>query len=176
MNLYLIGYRCTGKTTLGQALAVKMGWSFVDMDDAIVAAEGRSIAHIVAQFGWDCFRRREKAMLKEISLKKQVVVGTGGGVVLDAENVQQMRASGKVVWLRAAAKTIRCLIEEDARTADLRPSLTGAALADEIEETLTQREPLYRAAMDFAVDTDRFDVEKLCNEIIGQLKAKGVAL
>ncbi len=168
-NIYLIGYRCTGKTTLGRALAERLDRVFVDMDDEIVAREKRSIAQMVQQDGWDYFRRREKLLLEEIAGLTGRVVGTGGGVVLDPDNIDRMRASGKVVWLRCRPQTIRRLINEDERTADLRPALTEKGLLEEIVETLKAREPLYRAAMHVCVDTDDFDIDRLCGRIADQV-------
>lgn len=176
MNLYLIGYRCSGKTTLGRALARRLGWSFVDMDDVIVAESGTSIADMVAAHGWDYFRAEELALLNRISRRKRQVVGTGGGVILDRRNVRTMQSSGKVVWLRCRAETVRRLLFSDARTADLRPALTGKGLQGEIEETMQARQPLYQAAMDVVLDTDDFDAAKLCDEVIGKLEALGVDL
>jgi shikimate kinase len=169
-NIYLIGYRCSGKSTLGRALADHLGRDFIDMDDELVSREQRSIAHIVQQKGWDYFRRREKALLAQICGLTGRVVGTGGGVVLDPENIARMRASGRVVWLRCRPGTIRRLIEADPRTADSRPALTAKGLLEEISETLKAREPLYRAAMHVSVDTDDFAIEPLCRQIVGKLQ------
>lgn len=165
-HIYLIGYRCTGKTTLGRALAGRLGRVFMDMDDEIVAREKRSIAQIVQQKGWDYFRDREKDLLLEIARLSGYVVGTGGGVVLDPRNSDRMRQSGRVVWLRCRPETIQRLIVQDERTADLRPALTEKGLLHEIADTLKAREPLYRAAMHVCVDTDDFDIERLCDQIV----------
>lgn len=169
MNIYLIGYRCTGKTTLGRVLARRLGRPFVDTDDAVVAESGQTIADMVARHGWDHFRTMESDLLKMLAGKQGHVVGTGGGVVLAADNVAAMRASGKVVWLRCRPATIYRLMRADPRSGDMRPSLTGAGtLREEIETTLAAREPLYRSAMDITVDTDDFDVDRLCDTIINQ--------
>ena len=176
MNIYLIGYRCSGKTTLGRVLAQRLGWSFVDMDDVIVAESGFSISDMVARHGWDHFRAKESTLLNRIGSQHHLVVGTGGGVILDPRNAQAMQSSGKVVWLRCRPETVRRLMLSDARTADLRPALTGKGLRAEIEETMQARLPLYQAAMDTVLDTDDFDAERLCNELIAKLKALGVEL
>ena len=174
MNIYLIGYRCSGKTTLGRALAQRLGWPFVDMDDVIVAESGTSIADMVAAKGWDYFRAEELSLLKRISHQQRQVVGTGGGVILDPQNIRIMQNSGKLAWLRCRAETVRRLLLRDARTAELRPALTDKGLLAEIEETLQARQPLYQAAMDVVLDTDVFDAGKLCNELIAKLEALGI--
>jgi shikimate kinase len=168
-NIYLIGYRCTGKTTLGKALARKLDRPFIDMDDAVVMDTGCSIRQMVARNGWPFFRAEEKKMLQAIAGKDHYVVGTGGGVVQDADNIAVMRASGSVVWLRCRPETISRLMAKDQRSADYRPALTDKGLLEEIQETLATREPLYRAAMDVDVETDDFDIHRLCQEIIEKL-------
>ena len=173
MNMYLIGYRCTGKTTLGKALARRLGRPFIDMDDAIVEQEQCSIAHMVARHGWPYFRAKEHALLQALAGQQAHVIGTGGGVILDPRNIAAMRAGGRVVWLRCRPETIHRLICKDQRSADFRPPLTDKDPAAEIAETLQAREPLYRAARDVEVDTDDFDVGRLCEEIIEKLSALG---
>ena len=94
MNLYLIGYRATGKTTVGAMLAEKLTFTFLDMDDELSHRFGRTISEVVAAEGWDYFRRAEKHILAGISKTPECVVATGGGVVLDSDNVWRMRESG----------------------------------------------------------------------------------
>lgn len=170
MNLYLIGHRCTGKTTLGRALARRLGRAFVDTDDRIVAQSGQSIADMVARHGWDHFRSREHDLIKKLSQQQDQVVATGGGIVLFTDNVAIMRAGGRVVWLRCRPDTIHRRMTADPRSGDMRPKLTPAdTLHEEIETTLKAREPLYRKAMDIAVDTDDFDMDQLCDTIMAAL-------
>ena len=114
MNLYLIGYRCSGKTTLGRILADMLGWDFEDMDDRFVAEQGISISSFVRLNGWEVFRTLERALLGRISRQQGQVVGTGGGVVLDPFNIDTMRNSGKVIWLRTRPETVLRLIRADA--------------------------------------------------------------
>jgi shikimate kinase len=170
VNIYLIGYRCTGKTTLGRALAQRLEHPFIDMDDAIVAESRQTISELVARHGWAEFRNREGVLLNALSKRQGLVIGTGGGVVLADANVALMRASGKVIWLRCRPDTIHRLMMADPRSSAMRPSLTGQMLRQEIETTLKAREPLYRNAMHLALETDAFDIERLCDQIIAGLK------
>lgn len=176
MNIYLTGYRCTGKTTIGRALAHQLGWDFIDMDDRIVADQGVSIAQMVDRHGWDYFRQKERALVQQISRMQGRVVGTGGGVILNKDNVAAIRDSGKVVWLRCKPETIRRLIVADQRSDEMRPALTDQGLLEEIEDVLAEREPLYREAMDLVVDTDQFDVSRLCDQIVDGIRQLGVEL
>ena len=173
MNIYLIGYRCTGKTTLGKALARRLKREFLDMDDQIVAEAGQSITDMVAAKGWPYFRELERNLLIRLAQKDGLVVGTGGGVILDPDNVTDMRAGGKVVWLQSRPETIVKFILADPRSRQMRPSLTGKGLREEVETTLQEREPLYRAAGHITVATDVFQVNKLCDEIIEKLSKEG---
>ena len=121
MNLFLIGYRCSGKTTIGKTIAKALDWSFVDADVILVRESGRSIKEIVDSEGWDAFRRMERSVLKQICADDRQVVATGGGVVLDRSNIQAMKTSGTVVWLDAGAETIQKRMLRDKNTGDFRP-------------------------------------------------------
>jgi len=173
MNIYLIGYRCTGKTTIGKALAESLGWHFADADEELVRANSMTVAEIVAQFGWDYFREKEREIILQLSLLDQYVIATGGGVILKPENIQDMKQSGIIVWLRASPEIIKKRILSDAATRDLRPALTSKGLTDEIEETLLKRTPLYENAMDFFADTDSWDIDTICGIIRTVCKSRG---
>ncbi|HUV50190.1 MAG TPA: shikimate kinase [Anaerolineae bacterium] len=169
MNIYLTGYRCTGKTSVGKSLAQALEWSFIDADLELVARYGMTIAEIVSKEGWGSFREKEKAVLRRLSLLDKHVVATGGGVILDIENVEQMKKSGTIIWLKATPETIKERILQDQNTEDLRPSLTSKGLVEEIEETLLARKPLYESAMDFSIDTDNRGIDDICSTIMGKL-------
>ncbi|MEW6077254.1 MAG: shikimate kinase [Thermodesulfobacteriota bacterium] len=171
-NIFLIGYRCTGKTSVGMRLAELTGKRFVDADDWFTARHG-IISEYVAAYGWDEFRRQETAILKTIARGGDQVIATGGGVVLKSENVAVMKARGLVVWLTASEETIARRMAADPVTAVSRPGLTALPLRDEIAKTLAERMPLYRRAMDFCVDTDGLPVEDVCRRIIDEVAGKG---
>lgn len=170
MNIYLTGYRCTGKTSVGKSLADVLKWSFIDADLELVGRYGMTISEIVSKEGWNSFREKEKAVLKRLSALDKHVVATGGGVILDIENIEQMRKSGTIIWLKATPETIKTRILQDQNTEELRPSLTSKGLVEEIEETLVERKPLYEGAMDFSVDTDNRSIDDICESIIRELK------
>ena len=93
-NLVLIGYRATGKTSVGAELARMLHRPFVDLDQVLVAEAGQSVAEIVARGGWEEFRRREKDLVERYRHRRGQVLATGGGVVLDPENVRALRENG----------------------------------------------------------------------------------
>ncbi|MFZ5573005.1 MAG: shikimate kinase [Thermodesulfobacteriota bacterium] len=170
MNIYLIGYRCTGKTTVGALLGQRLGWSYLDADEELVREQGRTIAEIVATRGWPFFRKLEKEVLKRIGQMDRLVIATGGGVVLDAENIALMKHSGRLIWLRAEPETIHRRLVGDNSSAEFRPALTDKNQFDEIVATLVTRIPLYEGAMDFGVDTDAIPVEQVGQRILDWLK------
>jgi shikimate kinase len=166
MNLFLIGYRCTGKTTLGKALATTLGWTFVDTDDRIVDAAGTSIAAMVEEKGWPHFRRLERQTLAAVAQGSEQVVATGGGAVLDDRNIAAMRQAGRVVWLTADEATIAERMLADAATEANRPSLTDQGRIAEIRQVLAERRPRYQKAAHITIATDRLSIETICSRII----------
>ena len=169
MNLFLIGYRCSGKTTVGQAIAVEMDWSFVDSDLRLITDSGKQISDIIDTEGWDAFRRLERSTLKQICSKDRQVVATGGGVVLDDDNIRAMKTSGMVVWLEASAETIQIRMLQDKNTENFRPALTDKGRLEEIEDMLLKRNPLYESASDFSIHTDDVPVHEITAKIIQKL-------
>ncbi len=170
MNLFLIGYRCTGKTTVGQALARRLGWTFVDTDTVVVDAAGTSIARMVATKGWPYFRQLERQALAAVAKGRDQVVATGGGVVLDDSNLAIMQTSGKVVWLTAGEATIAGRMQDDAATEANRPSLTDQGQLAEIRQVLAERRLRYEKAADITIETDQESIEMICNQILMELK------
>jgi shikimate kinase len=172
LNIYLIGYRGAGKTAVGRCLSAALGRPFCDMDEELARRCAGTIKEFVGRHGWPAFRGEEKALLLEIARQSGRVVSTGGGVVLDAENVSAMRRSGRVVWLRASANTLRERLQADEGTPDNRPALRASMpLDEEIRSSLSERTPLYRQAMDLSVATDGRPVEDICRTISELLQA-----
>ena len=168
-NVFLIGYRCTGKTSVGKLLASRLDRSFADTDSLLVAEKQTSIREIVERFGWEDFRRWECEIVQRVCAQHRQVVATGGGVVLDGANVARMKGSGIIVWLRSTPETIRRRMMQDTDSSAFRPALTAADSIAEIEEILLERKSYYKQAMDFSVDTDNRQIEEVCDAVIQQL-------
>lgn len=171
-NLFLIGYRCTGKSTVGRLLSKELGWSFIDTDSLLVTRQKMSIKDIVDLHGWEGFRQMEYETLKKVCALNGQVVATGGGIVLDKKNMMLMQKCGKIVWLKAKPETIEARMLKDKNTSAFRPALALNDSISEIEETLYSRKPLYQEIMDFFVDTDDQDIRKISEIIIDKLKAQ----
>jgi shikimate kinase len=170
-RVFLIGYRCTGKTTVARLLAEKLGWDWVDADEELETRYGTSIRQIFASEGESGFRDKEEQIFAELCRPQRCVVATGGGVILRDVNRQRMRSAGKVVWLTADAQTIWERLRADPTTAEKRPPLTVGGLA-EIEELLKIREPLYRACADFIISTAGQSIGEIAQQIDDNLTRK----
>ena len=157
-----------------KSIARMMGRSFVDSDMLIVQESGQSIQKIVDTEGWNVFRSMERSMLKKICKKDHQVVATGGGMVLNTDNVDEMKKSGTIVWLRATTLTILERILQDENTGNLRPALTDKGLKEEIEETLLERNSYYENASDFFMNTNGIGVAEISKILIHKIKDIGM--
>jgi len=165
-RLYLIGYRGTGKTTVGQRVAERLRCTFVDADVLLEHRAGKSIAEIFAIEGEPGFRDREAAVLAFLSQQPQHVIATGGGVILRPSNREILRTTGFVAWLDAKPETIWQRMVTDPTTAGRRPNLTARGGPDEVRELLKSREPLYRETANLHLDTDIASPESLADRIL----------
>ena len=171
-TIYLVGYRGAGKTTVGRQLAGETGLEFRDLDDAIENRAGMSISDIFAGEGEAGFRAREARELEAFAGEgKPAVVATGGGIVLSGANVKLLRSTGHVVWLRAPPEVLRGRLARDFTTASRRPALAGKSALDEVERVLAAREPLYRTAAHFEIDTGACGPDEAARRIIAELGA-----
>jgi shikimate kinase len=165
-RIYLVGYRGSGKTTVGRLLADALGWSFVDADDVIEARAGQSIAAIFSAEGEAGFREREAANLRDLSSRDRYVIATGGGVVLRADNRQLLRATGHCVWLTGEPATLSRRLEGDPTTRARRPALTALPGPAEVERLLREREPFYREVAHSVVATETQSPEAVVSAIL----------
>jgi len=166
MNIILIGYRCSGKSVVGKTLSKNLDLKLVDTDQVLEGRIGCAIAQYVAENGWEAFRMVEKMIVRSISNQDRRVIATGGGVVLDWENVRNLRHSGWVVWLRADVATLQNRMMQDERSGSARPGLVGDNPLVEIQEVLSQRTALYEKACDYVVNTDQKSPLAVSKEIM----------
>jgi len=162
MSALLIGYRGSGKTTIGKRLADRLWQPFVDVDELIVKDAGKSIKDIFELGGEGAFRDlEEKAVVQAIGMAEHVVA-LGGGSILRESNRDAIKASGrKVIYLKCTPAELHKRIAADPQTAAMRPSLTQlGGSVEEIEKLLAEREPLYRQVMTAELDVTRLTPEE----------------
>ncbi|HEV2971690.1 MAG TPA: shikimate kinase [Pirellulales bacterium] len=196
MNIALIGYRGTGKTTVAQQLALRLGWDWVDADVELELHAGKSIAAIFADDGEPAFRDLEAANLRDLIGRDRTVLALGGGVVLRPENRALLRPAREkgsgtfserrdmdeiarekapdpfsrttIIWLTADPETIARRLESDASTNARRPNLIAGGLS-EIRHLLAERMPLYRQCRDIEIDTENKTAAEVTTEILTRL-------
>ena len=169
MNIVLVGYRCSGKTSVGRIIANKTDRDFWDTDVMIEDAAGCSIEEIISRGGWEHFRDIEKRIIEEVSARNNLVLATGGGVVMDQGNVKNLKRNGFVVWLKGDTEVLEKRMGKEISAGRIRPSLTGEDPKDEIKRVLDVRNPLYNQAGDFIIDTSRISVQEVADKIIKEL-------
>jgi len=165
MNVVLIGYRGTGKSTVGKLVAARLGRVLVSTDAEIVKSVGQSIPEIVEKNGWEHFRDLETKICQDLAGRDGLVIDTGGGAILRSQNVEGLRHRGKLFWLTASVETIAKRIGSDTQ----RPSLTGTkSFVDEIQDVLRDRTPKYQAAADYVIETEGKSITQVADEILGR--------
>ncbi|MGC4007344.1 MAG: shikimate kinase [Pirellulales bacterium] len=169
MNVALIGYRGTGKTTVAELVAAALGWSYRDADAEVEAIAGKSIAAIFAADGETTFRNLESAVVTELVKLDRAVLSLGGGVVIRRGNRDQLAKVGRVIWLNADVDTLWKRIQGDAATAERRPALTSRAGPDEIRELLAEREKWYRECAHVEIDSAEKSPGTIAAEIVDYL-------
>ena len=161
-RVLLVGMMGAGKSTVGKALASALGWRYVDSDEQVQKATGRTVPEIFAEDGEAAFRAEERQALEAATASPDpVVVGVAGGAVLDADNRAAIGGAGFVVWLRAGLDTLARRVGEG----DGRP-LLGDDPAEALARLYPAREPLYAALADLTVDVDELDVDACVQRIV----------
>jgi len=169
MNIVLIGYRGTGKSTVAKILGQRLGRKVISTDADIVKEARQSIPQIVEQFGWDHFRGLETQMCRKLQDQTNLVIDTGGGLILKEENVKILKANGTFFWLTAEVPTIVKRISGDTQC----PSLSGTkSFVEEIEDILKERTPKYQAAANHVISTDHNSPHQIADSILALNSAK----
>lgn len=164
-NVFLVGMMGAGKTSMGKLLARRLGKTFVDCDHEIERTTGVKVAIIFEIEGEAGFRAREAKTLAELVLRKDIVLATGGGAVLSAENRRLLSANGVVVYLRAAVADLWNRTRHDKN----RPLLRTTNPRARLEELHAERDPLYREVADIVVDTGSQSLASLAHRLEQQL-------
>lgn len=172
MNIILIGFRCTGKTTVGRYLGKRLKMEFLDSDELIELRATANIRQIFEMKGESWFRTQESKILEELAHKDNTVIATGGGCVLRYKNIRELKRRGRIVLLEADPDTLHRRIKEDPRTSTTRPPLTSQGLYEEIQSQLELRRPYYEGAAEIRVSTVSRPIDDIAEEVIEKLGLK----
>ncbi len=168
-NIYLIGMMGSGKSVVAQILADELGCKMEDLDECIASGEKKSINDIFATNGEPYFREVEKNVLKKIASQKDCIVSTGGGIVLDEENMNLMRSTGVIIYLKAPTDILYARLKDKSD----RPLLKGESPKDKLDRIYDHRAGLYAKA-DYAIDTVDKIPHDVAREIIQLLTIEGL--
>ena len=172
MNIVLIGYRGTGKTSIAGVLAKLLGLQVIATDSMLEKKAGRPIAAIVKEKGWGYFRKLEQDVVAEAAALDRAVIDCGGGAVVNPENAEKLKKSGVFVLLNADAAVIRQRLGQAGAAG--RPPLKGKSAVEEVDAVLKERMPIYMKLADLIVDTGNSSVEDAAAEIVKRLNKLGV--
>ncbi len=165
-HLFLVGYRGSGKSSIGRRLSEILRLPVADSDDVVELEAGKSIRAIFSDEGESRFRDLETQVIRRIAASPDAsIVSLGGGAILREQNRSLIKNGGAVVWLQASVEEIAKRVARDLTTTDRRPALTPLGARDEIEKLLELREPMYREVADFTVRTDHRTIDEIAMEI-----------
>lgn len=155
-KIFLTGLRGSGKSTVGKELATLLDCPFIDLDEYLTKREGKTIAELVQESGWQVFRQLEKTCLKEAcqTLNNGGVIATGGGIVLDAENRAFMQENGRVFWLAVQPEILEKRLRDNPNEGQ-RPAFSQKSLLKEMQDLSWDRLPHYQSSAHCIVDGER---------------------
>jgi shikimate kinase len=171
MNIVLIGFRGTGKSTVGKLLANRLKRDYVDTDEYIESTTGKTIKDIFEEEGEEGFRKTEVETVAKLGKMDNKIIAAGGGVVLKDENVKNLKSNGFLILLEATPEIIYNRLTQDEKTTQQRPSLTNKNLFDEIKHLIDKRQQFYENAADYTINTSYVSCEDIVEEIITTIRS-----
>lgn len=166
-NLILVGMMGSGKTTIGRTLAKYLGKVFVDSDEEIQQRTGVTIPHIFDVEGEAGFRQRESAAIRELMVRDNMVLATGGGAIIAEQNRDMLRQSGIVIYLKANVHDLWQRTRHDRN----RPLLQTGDPRAKLAELFEQRDPLYQQAADIVVQSGKQSAQALMLHLVDEIDA-----
>ena len=165
-NIFLIGPMGAGKSTIGRAIASMMNYHFIDSDEEVERRAGANISWIFDVEGEEGFRKREQRVIEDLTQASNIVLATGGGTIITAENRLVLSARGTVIYLKTSLEQQYCRTKS---TGLRRPLLQTKNIKQRLNELWEQREPLYRELADFSYQTDNNPVKIIAKRIVDEL-------
>lgn len=169
-SIFLVGPMGAGKSTVGRFLAERLGYEFIDSDHEIEARTGVTIPMIFDIEGEAGFRQREMTVIDELTQRPNIVLATGGGVVLAEDNRRALRSRGFVIYLRSSVESLVQRTKNDRN----RPLLQTDDPEKVIRQILEARDPLYMEIADLVVETQQVSVFRVVKQIHEALEAQGI--
>jgi len=166
-NIIITGFMGSGKSIVAEELARRLGMEFIDMDQ-IIEEQGMSISDIFSRYGEKYFREKENKLVKELSQKENMVIATGGGTLLSADNAKILSEKGEIICLYADPKVLYNRVKRK----NNRPLLRGENLLDRINQLLEGRKKIYDN-IKLKIDTSDLNIHEVVDRIIDILKNKG---
>jgi shikimate kinase len=173
MNVILCGMMGAGKTTIGIKIAERTGRRWYDTDGVIVDKYGK-ISDIFEYYGETHFRRLETEIVRDLAMKDELVISTGGGLVLKNENNELLKKNGKIVFLRASLETLAKRLRVDGTRPLLQTSTEN--IRDRLARLMKERAPIYEHVADYIVDVDGKTPEQIAVEIVEMIKTNGTGM
>jgi len=157
----------SGKTTVGKYVAKSLNHEFLDSDQIIEERAGANISWIFDVEGEEGFRNREEAIIDELTLKRGIVLSTGGGAILRKESRERLRHRGLVIYLKASAEQILKRTAKDKK----RPLLQTKNREQAVKDLISKRDPLYQEIADITITTGNGKISDVTQEILLQIRA-----
>ncbi|PLA74703.1 shikimate kinase AroK [Hydrogenovibrio sp. SC-1] len=166
-SIFLVGLMGAGKSTVGRFLADRLHYQFVDSDHVIEERTGASIPMIFDIEGESGFRSREEQVIDEWTQKPEVVLATGGGAILSAENRKHLRSRGFVVYLKSSVTSLVQRTRHDRN----RPLLQTEDPEGVLKQLIDEREPYYEEVADLVIQTEQVSIHRVVRQILDQVEA-----
>lgn len=170
MNLILVGFMASGKTTVGRRLSKRLGYAFLDTDHFIESEIGCSVAEIFSIQGEAYFRELETRLADKLHRTQNTVVATGGGIVMSPGNLERLRRAGVLVFLKTDREDLIRRLERDTR----RPKVQNSDLSETVDRLMGERLPVYEKS-DVIVETKGKSINRICGEILRKISGKTAA-
>jgi shikimate kinase len=161
-RIVLIGFRGTGKSTIGKRLAADLKWEYLSTDEQIEKIECKTIDLIVKKKGWEYFRKLEADVIEKLPPLPNMVIDAGGGVVEDKNNIKRLSISSIIVWIDAQVEDIIKRLQQSKN----RPLLNRNNLIKDIKYNYKKRRPIYKRYSNLQFNTSIETPKNICNKII----------